>query len=170
MFVCLVVCLFVCLFVCVFVCAFVCVFVCLCVCVFVCLCVCLCACGFGCLCVCLFVCLFVCWFVCLFVCVCVLVCQLVHRGFTFCVIPSQFKLAKMGHTSSIVGGPARSGKTGLDKAFLKSQHSSSVTYRFIKTCLAKNNHLIRNADNEIWATTVQKNIFKILCSFVWKSS
>jgi hypothetical protein len=96
--------------------------------------------------------------------------KLVRRGYAVGKILSQFKLAKLKHKSFIVGGPARSSKAGIRKGFLKIRHSSSVNYRFIKSCLAEHRHLLSNTDMLLCATTAQKNIFRILFPVMWRSN
>ena len=53
-------------------------------------------------------------------------------------------------------------------ALLKVRYSGSVNFAYINKCMYRFKHLVPCAAKFVCAASVQKNLFRILCPFMWR--
>ena len=89
--------------------------------------------------------------------------KLLRRGYSNMLIQECFRIAKRKHTCRV---PSSSTSASVRKSYIKVTHSGSVNYKSLNKCLGKHAHLVNS--NVCVATTVQRNIFRLLYSATWR--
>ena len=94
---------------------------------------------------------------------CIFKSHLIRRGYSAAEVNKAF--ARAHHSQS---GLNRQTQVSVRKVFLKVQHSSTVNYGAISSALSKHSHMLKGSCKIVCATTVQRNIFRLLCSSTWR--
>ena len=90
--------------------------------------------------------------------------KLIQRGYCVADILKQFQLAKSRHAMRTHHVDRR---IDVRKAFIKVKYSKSTNFKVLGRCLRKHNHLIKDS-RIVRATSVQKNLFRILFPTMWR--
>jgi hypothetical protein len=89
--------------------------------------------------------------------------HLIKRGYSSLEIDVAFDRAHL-----IQSVPIRHNSATVRKVFLKVRHSSTVNYKSISRAISRHSHLLNGSCKIACASTVQRNIFRLLYSSTWR--